>query len=165
MTIQLTSNQVWTEIEKHFFAILGMVTAKGESRTAGVNYVVRDHKLCINTAKESWKTRHVAANPLVSITIPIVKRMPLLPWIKIPPATITFHGEANVLEYGDVNADVIDKIYHHVNLDDTTADEYRIIEVTPKGHFITYGVGIPVWEMRYPEKARGRADWTERERA
>ena len=164
MTIQLTSNQVWTEIEKHFFGVLGMVTAKGESRTVGVNYVVDDHKLYISTDKEAWKTRHVAANPHVSITIPIVKRVPLLPWIKIPPATITFHGEANVLEYGDVKAEVVDKIYHHVTLDDQTADHYRIIEVRPKNQFITYGVGIPVWQMRFPEKARGRAGLAEHDR-
>ena len=165
MTIQLTSDQDWTEIEKNFFGVLGMVTTSGEARTVGINYVVDDHKLCINTDKEAWKTRHVAANPHVSITIPIVKRVPLLPWIKVPPATITFHGEANVLEYGDVKAEVIDKIYHHVALDDQTADKYSIIEVMPKNQFITYGVGIPVWQMRFPDKARGRADWIERDRA
>ena len=135
-----------------------MVTSKGEARTVGINYVVVDHKLCINTDKEAWKTRHVAAKPRVSITIPIVKSVPLLPWIKIPPATITFHGEANVLAYGDVKAEVIDKFYHHVALDDPTADQYCIIEVMPKEQFITYGVGMPVWQMRFPEKARGRVD-------
>lgn len=159
MTIPLASNQVWTEIEKSFFGVLGMVTYRGEARTVGVNYVSDDYKLYIHTDKEAWKTRHVAANPHVSITIPIVKRVPLLPWINVPPATITFHGEASVLEYSDVKPEVIEQIYHHVTLDDKTAAQYRIIEVTPNGHFITYGVGIPVWQMRFPEKARGRADW------
>ena len=32
-----------------------------------------------------------------------------------------------------------------------------LIEVTPEKEFITYGVGIPLMQMRYPEKARGRA--------
>jgi hypothetical protein len=33
---ELTSSQVWAEIEKQMFAVLGMVTAKNEARTAGV---------------------------------------------------------------------------------------------------------------------------------
>ena len=115
MALQLTSDQVWQEIDKHFFAILGMVTAKGESRTVGVNYVVDDHKLCINTDTKAWKTRHIAANPYVSITNPIFQRVPLLPWIKVPP-------------------------------------------------IITDSVGIPVWQMRFSEKARGHANWSERDR-
>ena len=80
MALQLTSDQVWQEIDRRFFGVLGMVTAKGESRTVGINYVVDDHKLFVNTDKEAWKTRHAAANPHVSVTIPIVKRVPLLPW-------------------------------------------------------------------------------------
>ena len=158
MSTQLTSNQVWQEIEKHFFAVLGMVTAKGESRTVGVNYFVDDHKLCINTDRDAWKIKHVTASPHVSITIPITKRVRFLPWIKVPPATITFRGEARVLEYGDVKPELIDKFYHRVSLDDQTAELYRIIEVTPRSSFITYGVGIPVWDMRFPEKSRARVE-------
>lgn len=79
MTIQLTSNQVSAEIEKNFFGVLGMVTAKGESRTVGINYVADDHKLYINTLKSAWKTKHVARNPHVSLTITIPKRVPLMP--------------------------------------------------------------------------------------
>ena len=30
------------------------------------------------------------------------------------------------------------------------------IEVSPQKDFITYGVGIPLMQMRFPEKARGR---------
>jgi hypothetical protein len=32
-----------------------------------------------------------------------------------------------------------------------------VIEVTLLGEFITYGVGIPLMQMRFPDKARGRA--------
>jgi hypothetical protein len=35
--------------------------------------------------------------------------------------------------------------------------ESCVIEVVPKGDFITYGVGISLMEMRNPELARGRA--------
>ena len=32
-----------------------------------------------------------------------------------------------------------------------------LIEVTPEKEFITYGVGVPLMQMRNPEQARGRA--------
>jgi hypothetical protein len=49
MTIHLTPDQVWKDIDRHLFAVLGMVTPKGEARTVGVVYVVADHKLYIGT--------------------------------------------------------------------------------------------------------------------
>lgn len=36
MALQLTSAQVWQEIEKELFAVIGMVTAKHEARTVGI---------------------------------------------------------------------------------------------------------------------------------
>ncbi|MCS6843056.1 MAG: hypothetical protein NZ528_01840 [Caldilineales bacterium] len=35
--------------------------------------------------------------------------------------------------------------------------ESCLIEVTPRGEFVTYGVGVPLWQMRDPEQALGRA--------
>jgi hypothetical protein len=32
-----------------------------------------------------------------------------------------------------------------------------VLEVEPKGEFVTYGVGIPLMQMRFPDEARGRA--------
>ena len=84
MPMQLTSDQVWQAIEKELFAVLGMVTAQGEARTVGIVYIVRDRKLYIGTDQAAWKARHVAANPHVSITIPIAKRI-LLPALDQDP--------------------------------------------------------------------------------
>ena len=35
-----------------------------------------------------------------------------------------------------------------------------LIEVTPEKEFVTYGVGVPLMQMRNPEQARGRAPST-----
>jgi hypothetical protein len=156
MTLQLTTEQVWQEIEANLFAVLGMVTPTGEARTAGIVYVVDDHKLYIATAKAAWKTKHIARNPHVSLTIPIAKHIPFLPWIKIPAATITFSGVATVLEHRDVKAAVLKKLYRDVVKDEKAMAESCIIEVMPQEDFITYGVGIPLMQMRFPVKARGR---------
>jgi uncharacterized pyridoxamine 5'-phosphate oxidase family protein len=156
MTVQLTTEQVWQEIEANLFAVLGMVTPTGEARTAGIVYVVDDHKLYIGTAKAAWKTKHIARNPHVSLTIPIAKRIPFLPWIKIPAATITFAGVATVLDHHDVKDDVLKKLYRGVVKDEQALAASCVIEVVPQEDFITYGVGIPLMQMRFPEKARGR---------
>ncbi len=156
MTIQLSSEQVWQAVEKELFAVIGMVTARQEARTVGVVYVVQKRKLYIGTEKDAWKTRHISQNPHVSLTIPIAKRIPFLPWIKIPAATITFSGLARVLPAAEVAPDLLNAVFRGMAEDETRVANARLIEVTPQKEFITYGVGVPLLQMRDPEKARGR---------
>ena len=161
MTLQLTTDQVWQEIEQNLFAVLGMVTPTGEARTVGIVYVVDNHKFYIGTAKAAWKAKHIAHNPHVSLTIPIAKRIPFIPWIKIPSVTITVSGVATVLEHQDVKADLLQKLYRDVVKDEKAMAESCVIEVVPEKDFVTYGVGIPLMQMRFPDKARGRAHVTD----
>lgn len=156
MITQLSSEQVWREIEKGLFAVIGMVTAKNEARTVGIVYVVRDRRLYIGPGKDRWKTRHIAANPNVSMTIPIAKRIPFLPWIKIPAATITFSGTARVLDAADTPRELLQAVFRHMADDEEMMADSCLIEVTPQKEFVTYGVGIPMLQMRDPDKARGR---------
>jgi len=121
-----------------------MVTASQEARTVGVVYAVRDRKLYISTRATAWKARHIAANSHVSLTIPIAKRIPVMPWIKIPAATIT-------------TPELLSAILGPLAEDEKTVAETSVIEVTPVGEFITYGVGVSLRDMRQPELARGRA--------
>lgn len=155
MTLQLATDQVWATIEKELFAVLGMVTAAGEARTAGIVYIVRERKLYIATGADTWKARHVGANPNVSMTIPIAKRIPVAPWVKIPQATITFHGTARLIPATEASPEIKKAIFRGA-ADDLIAGSC-LIEVTPEGEFVTYGVGIPLMKMRDPELARGRA--------
>jgi general stress protein 26 len=157
MAIQLTSEQVWNELKKEIFAVLGMVTAKGEARTVGIVYIVHDHKIYISTGKDAWKTRHIQSNPHVSITVPIAKRIPLLPWIKIPAATITFSGKAKVFEAKNVEGDILQALFRDLEADSEKLATMSVLEIEPLGDFVTFGIGIPLMQMRFPEKARGRA--------
>ena len=157
MSLQLSVEQVWKEMESDLFAILGMVTAIGEARTVGIVYIVHARKIYISSKTEAWKVRHVQNNPHVSVTVPIAKRIPLLPWIKIPAATITFSGKANILETRDLDDDILHALFRGFEDDDELMATTSVIEVVPQGDFVTYGVGIPLMEMRHPEKARGRA--------
>ena len=153
MSLQLSSNQVWKEIERNSFAVLGMVTAKGEPRTVGIVYVVDNRKLYIGAEPGAWKTKHITGNSHVSLTIAVPKRVPFLPWIKIPAATITFSGTARILTKSEVGGELLERLYRH----EEGRAEWCAIEVTPQRDFITYGIGVSLLQMRFPEKARSRA--------
>jgi hypothetical protein len=156
MTVQLTSEQVWQLVEKELFAVIGMVTANNEARTVGIVYIVRDRKLYIGTGNDSWKARHIARNPHISITIPIAKHIPFLPWIKLPAATITFSGTARVMSSDEAPPGILSEIFRDLANNERWIADSCVIEVTPGKEFITYGVGVPLLQMREPEKARGR---------
>ena len=157
MTLQLGSDQVWQAIEREIFAVLGMVTARGEARTVGVVYGVHDRKLYIGTRKAAWKVRHVAANPHVSVTIPSARRIPLMPWIKIPAATITFSGVARVIPGAEAAPDLMTAMFRQQAASPDFVADACLIEVTPVGEFVTYGIGVSLMQMRDTEQARGRA--------
>lgn len=157
MPIQLSSEQVWQAIEKELFAVIGMVTATQEARTAGVVYVVQDRKLYVATGADTWKARHIAANPNVSVTIPITKRIPIMPWVKIPAATITFAATARIFPAKDAPREVLAAILRGMANDDKMVAESCLVEITPVKDFVTYGIGVSLMQMRDPELARGRA--------
>ena len=80
-----------------------------------------------------------------------------MPWIKIPQATITFAGKAVIITGQDASIDLLRSVFRHLADDQEFMKDNCLIEVTPVGEFITYGVGIPLMQMRDPELSRGRA--------
>ncbi len=155
--ITLTSEQVWQEVRRNLFAVLGMVTPAGEARTAGIVYVVQGETLYIATGRETWKARHVARNPHVSLTIPIAKQIPFIPWVKIPAATITFSGTATVQDADDAPPAILRALFRGLEDQRSRIADMCLIAVTPTGDFVTYGVGVSLMRMRHPDQARGRA--------
>jgi hypothetical protein len=152
----ITTEQVWAAVEENPFAVLGMVNAKQQPRTVGIVYIVRERILYIGSGANAWKVKHVAANPAVSMTVAIPKRVPLMPWIKVPAATITFSGTAEVLTPDETPPDVIDALFRGmVNADELKAN-HAVIAVRPAGHFVTYGIGVSLMQMRDTELAGGR---------
>lgn len=157
MAQQIPGEIVWQEMNKELFAVLGMVTAAGEARTIGVVYIVHNQRIYILTGEDTWKARHIRRNPRVSITVPIPKRIPFLPWIKIPSATISFSGEASVVDAEKIGDEILHALMRGQESDTEKLATMSVIEIVPVGDFVTYGVGIPLMTMRNPEQARGRA--------
>ncbi|MDJ0929458.1 MAG: pyridoxamine 5'-phosphate oxidase family protein [Gammaproteobacteria bacterium] len=107
MAAPVTTESVWQALGKHQFAVLSWVTPKGEARSAGIIYLVKDRKLIIGSESTSWKTRHIRANPHVSMTVLSKRRIIFLPWVRLPDATIAFHGRARVIEPADIDQNVL----------------------------------------------------------
>ncbi len=153
----ITTQQVWDELERRIFAVVGMVNAKDQARTAGVVYTVRDRRLYFGTGSSEWKTRHIRGNPAVSVTVPIHKSIPLLPFVKIPAATITFSATARVMTGDELPPGVVDALEEGLSNDPSATDPPAVVELTPIGDFVTYGVGVSLNTMRDTNRARGRA--------
>ena len=152
-----TTDQVWAALDNAFFGVLAFANRHGHPRTAGVCYAVDGRALYISTAKGMWKVRHIAANPNVSMTVTLPKRVPFLPFIKVPAATITFKGEAQVLEVGDIAASLYARLPRGKDSDPAVAQSTAIIRVVPRGDFMTFGIAMPITRMRRHDEARGRA--------
>lgn len=155
MPAPITTDRVWKEIEAQMFAVLGHVTPKGEPRTSGIVYAVRNRRLYIGVYHESWKPRHIARNPRVSVTVTIPKRIPFMPWVKIPPATISFQGTAEVMPFEEADAGAQETLL--AGMQHAPDVKMDMIKVTPAGEFLTYGVGVSMNTMRRPHDASGRA--------
>jgi hypothetical protein len=150
MPLPTTADEIWPYIEKWPFAVLSFVNSKGESRSAGVMYKVKDRVLYVLTGPDTWKVKHIEANPHVSMTI-TVQRVPIR-IRQAPPAVITFSGVATVLSIDEVDPDLRSALTRGVgDLGDTC-----VVRIEPTGRFVTYGIGIPMWQMRQPERSLAR---------
>ena len=136
--------------------MLSYVTPGGEARSAGIVYVVVRGKVYIRVAADSWKAKHIRHNPNVALNVTIPKRVPLMPWFQIPQATIAFRGTARLLGAEEVGQPVLDALGHATAHEPEGGVVVCFLEVSPCGHFATYGVGVPLLAMRDPTRARGR---------
>ncbi len=152
----VTTESVWAEMDKNIFGVLAFTNDAGEPRSAGVVYIVDGRTLLISTGAESWKVHHIRRHPKVSMTVAIPKRVPFLPFIRVPAATVTFQGDAEILEVDDLPTDTTRRLFKSSQLDEDLVHTVRIIRVIPRGQFLTYGVGMRVTQMADHARAVAR---------
>jgi hypothetical protein len=152
---RLTSEQVWHQVAKASFAVLGYVTPSGEPRSSGVVYKLIEGRLYVAVAADSWKAKHVAASGRVAVTVPVRRGGILSLVLPIPPATVSFHGAAIVHPAGSPEVRLAGK-----ELASLVPAERRaaacVIEVVPEGAFLTYALGVPLRRMLDPAAAQAR---------
>lgn len=156
--VELSTDDVWRVLRKQNFMVIGMVSTRGHARTAGVVPYTVDRTLWFTTNENTWTARHIAAHPDVSVTVAIPKRVPLIPWIRVPAATITFSGVAQIVPADRMPAVARDALTKGVKpAEDGSHGELIGVSVRPAGDFVTYGVGVPVVKMLDTQAASGRA--------
>lgn len=149
---RLTAQEVWRTVSRHSFAVLSHVTAAGLPRSSGVVYAVSGDRMLIAVARDSWKARHIGTDGPVSVTVPIHRGGPLSLLAPIPPATVSFPAVATT-RIGE-SLDRIPGLAKLIPPERSAA--CVILEVRPTGHYVTYGVGVPLLRMRDPARARAR---------
>jgi hypothetical protein len=154
--VRLTTEQVWRHLAKASFAIISQVTPAGEPRSSGVMCKSVGRRLYVVVAPDSWKARHIEANPNVALTVPVRRGGVLSLVAPIPPATISFHGTAVVHPSG--STDIPQELASLIPPERRTSS--RVVEITPEGSFVTYGLGVSLMRMQTPALSRARVPVT-----
>ena len=149
------TDQIWRELTRASFAVISYVTPAGEPRSSGVVYAIEGRRMYVATAADSWKARHIAACGQVAVTVPVRRGGLLSLLLPIPPATISFHADATVHAAGPLDDGT------HARLSSLMPASRRVrcrlIEISPVGQFVTYGVGVPLGQMRDPARSGARS--------
>jgi len=153
--VRLTGEQVWRALARTSFAVVGYVTPAGEPRSSGVVYTVVGRRLYLAVAPDSWKARHIAFSGQVAVTVPVRRGGVLALLLPIPPATVSFHGTAIVRPPGSPEIHALPNELEALLPAERRASS-TVIEIVPEGHFLTYGVGVSLTQMRNPAAARAR---------
>lgn len=148
----MNSQQVWQQLNKASFAVLGYETPGGEPRSSGVVFKAVNRRLYVAVGPSSWKARHIADNPRVSVTVTVRRGGILALIFPIPPATISFHARAIVHPAGSVDLGAISRELESLVPVDRRSDAV-VVELIPEGRFLTYGLGVSLTDMRKPEVA------------
>ena len=80
-----------------------------------------------------------------------------MPQIKIPDATIAFSSTARVPPMSVLDPKLLDTLTRRMIDQHGTIAENCMLEIRPSGHFVTYGVGVSLMDMRDPKSAGSRA--------
>jgi hypothetical protein len=150
---RLTSTRIWRELERASFAVVGYTTPAGEPRSSGVLYVAEGHRLYVVVAGDSWKARHIALSGRVAVTVPVRRGGLLSLLAPIPPATISFPGNATVRPAGEPGSGSLPSRLARMLPAERRASS-TIIEIQPDGRFVTYGIGVRLLRMRDPAASR-----------
>jgi hypothetical protein len=150
-----TAEQVWKAVTGASFAVLSHVTPAGQPRSSGVVYTVAGDRMYVVVAKNSWKARQIATSADVAVTVPVRRGGIMSLLFPIPPATISFPAHAVVHP-----AAALRDFPHLAKLARLIPSERReacsIIEIRPVGHYVTYGLGVPLARMRDTTRSRAR---------
>lgn len=126
----------------------------GTPASAGVSYGISESGavIYVMTRRHLQKARNIAANPQVSLVVPLARR---LLWF-LPPPTIQLRGYAELVDWTDEQATAAFRRFWlgrrilHGYRRSYRRGESRIcvIRITPSPVVHTYMVGSSIWQVR-----------------
>jgi len=142
-------------IKKNMWLVVSTVNEHGQPHSCVVVYQSDGDTIIALTGKDTIKAKNIQKNPKVSITIPF--RMNLLhKLVPAPPAELHFYATAEILSKEDGDARrIYGKFLKHAE-SSGVAEDSVFIKIKPLKTIHTFGVGIKMWEMRNPNKARNK---------
>lgn len=140
-------------LKKNMWLVLSTTNEKSQPHSSVVVYQNYGNIIICQTGKSTNKARDISFNNRVSVTIPFRKNF-LHKLIPAPPAELHFTTVAEIKPWQDEEAREIFKRYLKYSDKITTKEEKIWIKITLPTTISTYGVGISLFKMRNPEKAR-----------
>jgi pyridoxamine 5'-phosphate oxidase-like protein len=150
-----TTELAWRALRRASFAVVSHVTPDGRPRSSGVLYALAGRRLYVVVGEDSWKARHLAAGGEVAVTVPVRRGGPLALLVPIPPATVSFHGSATVHPSSWLDEHPVPPELARLLPAERRAGS-AVVEIEPRGAFVTYGIGVPLLRMRDPARSRAR---------
>ncbi|TXT58740.1 MAG: hypothetical protein BAJALOKI2v1_310028 [Promethearchaeota archaeon] len=133
--------------------VLSTVDEKGKPHSSVVVYQSDGDVIYVKTGKNTLKAKNIELNKDVSITIPFRKNF-IHKLVPAPPAELHFTTTASIRPNDDEEAlRVYEKYLKYVEKRDFSGDNIWIRIELPN-IIATYGVGVSLFKMRDPEKAR-----------
>ena len=140
-------------MRRQHFAVLSTSDTAGHAASAGVTYGLAPSGavMYVMTRRHLQKTRNIAANPAVSLVIPVARKL-LWP---VPPATIQLRGSAEIREWTDAEGSRVFSSfllgrriltsYRELHARGETRVCFLRIDLDPVIH--TYMVRTPLWQL------------------
>ncbi len=140
-------------MKKNMWLVLSTSNENGNPQSSVIVYESDGHNIYFTTGKNTLKARNMRKNNNVSITIPF--RMNLLhKLIPAPPAELHFKAKAQFLERDSEEVQTMLARILKYEEKSGVKSETVYLKITPEKKIATYGVGIKLLHLRFPEKAR-----------
>ncbi len=149
-----TTDQVWREVSKGSFLVLSFTTREGWPRSCGILYATSGRRVFVEVHPGSLKAHEIHDGDQVAVTVPVRRGGLLSLLMPIPPSAISFHARVILHPLGTLDLGTISKTF--AGLPEYVRKGSIVLELEPEGKFLTFGIGVPLMEMRDLNKMFGR---------
>ncbi len=140
-------------MKKNMWLVLSTTNEKGNPQSSVIVYKSDGNAIYFTTGVNTLKARNIRRNNNVSVTIPFKMNL-LHKLIPAPPAELHFKAKAQFLERESEEVQtMLARILKYEEKSGISSDTVYI-KLTPAKKIATYGVGIKLMQLRFPEKAR-----------